>query len=593
MRCRSSTAPRWCVVAVAVACARAGHAACDITGAMPTTVLPTVPMGGQKFSFVATDDCTRLSFWARGGTHHRTPRPGEALPGGRHRYYVALSQDEWLGLTHPDQTKFTWTVSGRYGGAATSVTTTNELDFDGDGWTRSAGDIGACDRAPRRNPGVAEVCDNGIDDDCDGTVDNCGGDPLTTIGTDEEIHLGLFPNSLSTGDVDGDGTEDLALASSAGDYGAVYLVRGPAIGTIAVEDELTVRGTLATNIGAGVSTGDHDLDGVSDMLTGAARLADGYLFLGPFTTNRHLTGADARLVGPAHHYDGSDVDVDLATDLDGDGQPDVVVGAPLTEPSYSGVLYIAAGPVSGTVALETDAVYTFVGAEFDQLGAHTLSVGDVTGDGIGDLTIARHESSDDGAVYLLEGGIAPGVYDPATVAWATVVAEPSGLYFGQGGLVMSDYDGDGNADLLVGDDNADGAALNSGVVYAFLGPFSGDVVASAAETRWDGVEEYAHLGEAVAAADVDGDDHADVLMGAPYVAAYDGAVYLQRGFTTGTVEVDTLAAFVGPVDGGGVGWSIAPIRDWTGDVGAEVAIGAPGTDGGQGDVYVFGYGQLF
>ena len=50
------------------------------------------------------------------------------------------------------------------------MTTTNEIDFDADGWTRSDGDVGKCDLESTINPGVDEAC-NRIDDDCSGGID--------------------------------------------------------------------------------------------------------------------------------------------------------------------------------------------------------------------------------------------------------------------------------------------------------------------------------------------------------------------------------------------------------------------------------------
>jgi hypothetical protein len=43
-------------------------------------------------------------------------------------------------------------------------------DLDGDGWTIAAGDCNDCD--PMVNPGAFDIPGNGIDDDCDGQVDN-------------------------------------------------------------------------------------------------------------------------------------------------------------------------------------------------------------------------------------------------------------------------------------------------------------------------------------------------------------------------------------------------------------------------------------
>lgn len=47
---------------------------------------------------------------------------------------------------------------------------TGTIDFDGDGFSPSQGDCRECDAAV--NPGAFDLANNGVDDDCDGTIDN-------------------------------------------------------------------------------------------------------------------------------------------------------------------------------------------------------------------------------------------------------------------------------------------------------------------------------------------------------------------------------------------------------------------------------------
>ncbi len=76
------------------------------------------------------------------------------------------------------------------------------LDLDNDGFYNNAGcpPLDCNDADPLVNPGTAEICGNGKDDDCDGAVDN-NTDPLSFV--------------LFYADVDGDGFGDAAISSSA------------------------------------------------------------------------------------------------------------------------------------------------------------------------------------------------------------------------------------------------------------------------------------------------------------------------------------------------------------------------------------------
>jgi hypothetical protein len=578
----------------------AAQAACVIDAATPTGVLPTDAVG-QDFSFVATDDCATLRFSVIGSTFTRVPDVGAAVGTDRHRYSVSLSGVQWQSVTPPSVTTFRWRITGRTStGVVTQVTTTNELDTDGDGWTRTGGDVGICDRQVANNPGADEDCGNGVDDDCNGHVDDCafplidadltvrGGDPNVTYGGIGSGH------AVAVGDLDGDGSADLLLGNSDvhHDRGEAYIVDGPSSGTVAASS-----GTLLYTpgnhgwFGEGVGAGDADGDGFDDALIGSPLqpVDTVYVFHGPITGDRSTPLADAVLVGTRSDFTGYTLRV--VPDVDGGGGADFVVGAIDAERS-AGVVYVLPGATTGGFPLSSS-TYTFVGPDRgEQLGRAAEGIGDQNGDGIDELALGSLAGA-----YIVDGGLSAGTYVVDDVASSHIGGLSSeSIYFGAG-LEAADYDGDGMADLFVTAVLASGTVGDSaGTISAFLGPVPAHVAIPDAFTTWQGAQAGDGLGT-VATGDVDGDGALDVLMGAAGGGPVGGGVaYLQLGFASGTIDVGTLHSFPSATESN-LGAAVATIPDWTGDGGDEVLLGAPNQSGPAGAdvgaVYVFYSDSLF
>ncbi|MBK7759128.1 MAG: hypothetical protein IPI35_22585 [Deltaproteobacteria bacterium] len=141
------------------------------------------------------------------------------------------------------------------------------------------------------NPGASEICNDGVDNDCDGGASGCGFSnvfPLadcdaTIVGASDYDHLGY--GLYAAGDLDGDALGDLVIGAvsfkpSLNDA-FVYAVRGDVtgtydVGTSSASTLLTLdseQGKDALGAGVGIA-GDLTGDGINDLIAGAPYYVD-------------------------------------------------------------------------------------------------------------------------------------------------------------------------------------------------------------------------------------------------------------------------------------------------------------------------------
>ncbi len=348
------------------------------------------------------------------------------------------------------------------------------------------------------------------------------------------------------------------------------------------------------------SAGDVNGDGCSDLIIGAPfqDFAEGdegavFVFLG--SPAGLPTTPDARLLNPVEGRSTFGRSISSAGDFNGDGYSDIVVGAAMqTNGAISeGGAHLFLGSDAGLNATPRISLDNPGNQDSAFMGASVAGIGDINGDGYGDIVIGATDQDGNEAisgsafVYL---GNPEVVLDAPT--FATPSDAPSSSRFGSAASGGGDFNGDGFSDFVVG---APGYVVGNeqpGAAFLYFGardnldgqnyvPFVGE------PKRVPG-----QLGTSVALrGDIDGDGLDDLVAGAPRRMT-DGVTYVYLG--TPSVEVrEPSLSYPAPEDEGKErGRSVSNAGDIDGDGFYDIVSGSPGSNsiasrpGGWVDVYL-------
>ena len=322
---------------------------------------------------------------------------------------------------------------------------------------------------------------------------------------------------------------------------------------------------------------------------------------GALPQDMSLVGARATLVGE-HASDYAGYAVALAGDQQGGGVADVLVGAPREDSggSGAGAVYLVAGPVTASLGLDAAEGRLLGESVGDQAGAALAAVGDVNGDGRVDLLVGAWMESTAGAgagaAYLVTEPVEGDVALSSSIQFMGVAADHAAGSCVAGG---GDVDGDGLDDILVGAWGEESGGPAAGAVYLLL---ASDLPTTPAQVSLEGasmtvtgVQENQFAGWAAAVdGDMDGDGLDDLLIGAwgsTSGEAQPGAVFLLHGAEASVLLADRSlatadATWVGEANQDAAGAAVAFAGDMDGDGYDDALVGAPGQGEGAGAVYL-------
>ncbi|WP_328874733.1 FG-GAP-like repeat-containing protein [Streptomyces sp. NBC_00287] len=234
---------------------------------------------------------------------------------------------------------------------------------------------------------------------------------------DAQIESGAYPRGavqLAAGDFDNNKTDDVVVASSAGNF--VYL--GATTG-------LTLQTEAGTGYADALTVADFDRDGHDDLVVGtdSTSITDptakgGYATVfygataGVDTTRSAVFSQDTAGVPGADESDDLFGATLAAGDVNGDGYADLAVGAvfeSIGSASHTGNVWVLRGGASGLTGTGAQSFNQGTSGvpganESSDLFGGAVHVADHNKDGRADLSAAAAgENSDDGAVWVLRG----------------------------------------------------------------------------------------------------------------------------------------------------------------------------------------------
>ncbi len=411
---------------------------------------------------------------------------------------------------------------------------------------------------------------------------------------------------LASGDVNGDGNADLAVAADNG----IQVVFGPLTNPLLDAGTIGAQGFFirAEAIFLSVDMADVNGDGRDDVIIGnpnAARDAGGF----PGVVYAVFGKADAaevdvRTPAPTHFkIEGSVLEgrfghsVGGVLDMNGDGRAEMVIGAP-DEPAAYVVFGKADTATLGAGSLGTGGYRLDEAQTADSTGEAVSGAGDVNNDGGGDILVAAPTrdgalGANTGGMFVVFGKANTTPLDLGSLGSAGYAVDGAGTYEGWGDDVANagDVNNDGRPDAIVSSTDAAQGAGGAAVVFGR---------STTATVRLDRLGRRGftitgpppvagvatpQFGDVVAGrGDINDDGRGDMVIGGPRLEMIGrddaGSAYVVYGKSSTTaVDLASLTEEVGyridgPAAEAEAGGAVDTSRNVFGNAGQDVIVGA-------------------
>jgi hypothetical protein len=334
------------------------------------------------------------------------------------------------------------------------------------------------------------------------------GNGLPTFGSTFSSPLSSFGHVVvAVGDVTNDGIGDLFVGDSTAvgplTHRKAAVVSGSSKGIVGSWE----AASFSPDVTAVCRYGDYDGDGRTDVLVNSpASFISGGDDVYVLSPRKLVTGSSAVLAWVSGSLDIGFGNAVAAGDFDGDGKPEIVVGAPLWS-NDTGRVYIYRGSDQSLMRILS-------GSSTSKFGSALDASWDIDHDGVKDLIVGAPYSdangTDAGEAILFSGArIAIGLPFMDIAHWTGTQA---GSHFGAAVAMTQDTNGDFRNDVIVAApeySTAFPSATNRGAVYWFSGETReqlGRLLGSSGE----------RLGKSLSRAwDYDGDGRFEIAAGAP------------------------------------------------------------------------------